>query len=433
MFTPLEQTGKISKYFRLKVAVKSIVSFQFLSAIIFLRNFKSKSTSLIHIKAHDEKNINNKWINPHFETIINWFKTKHHNVDLIGSSNRIRDIEPLTNTIGIISNVFSLLARIDNSKTKQISTQLERYFRNENIELELSKWVYNYVKIYLTNLKLWNKVFKNNKYSYLFSSEETATALCVAAKRNNVKVVELQHGAIDQFYLPYVWNANTPRIVCEGFLPDEILCFGELARTVILKTGAFSDKQVHAIGSYMLTYHTNAVKETNQDAFAILVALQPYMYGDCLELVKNINKLSLDKIKAIYIKPHPSQSDTEISNLKSCESSRLVTWVDKRVNIYEYLVKVGYVVSFTSTVLEEALALGKKVFTIKTAMFPMGYHSTITNQQIQSQMPTVDLDLIKMQNILNSSNSSENENEIDNFVSANNYEDNLHRFLESKV
>jgi predicted RNA methylase len=81
----------------------------------------------------------------------------------------------------------------------------------------------------------------------------------------------------------------------------------------------------------------------------------------------------------IAIKYHPLQPQSEINEYELLLKDSNIKIFDKAKNIYDCILESKVIISHVSTVLEEALSLGKLSATIVTQNLPQGIHSMTDN------------------------------------------------------
>ena len=251
-----------------------------------------------------------------------------------------------------------------------------------NFEIISSKWILNTIKelifsarnkiiIQITAAEIILNRFKPKVIVETTSYDSGTVALNLIAKRQNIPVIELQHGIITKTHIGYTYFIPT-NYVGNRPLPNKILVYGEAFKNAILTFGnAFSSENIITTGFPRLN---NFLKENqsrkkdirtavrrklgiSNDAFLVTISSQPTTNIYLSKFLKKL--LLLEKDIIICIKLHPSEVDNRkliYQNISSHPQIKIVT--DKTVNIYELLISSDVHVTVASTVFFECLALG---------------------------------------------------------------------------
>ncbi len=197
---------------------------------------------------HEQRNINNHMIDKLGYNIINTF---FPNILTVINPIHHKMVGNYTQNV-ISSNRFSsIITR--NNKINNISI-LDELQRNV-LALPFKSWINKFFSI----TKQANKFFKNNSVKAVFVNCYYSLfhqAIIYAAKQNNIKVLELQHGVIhsNQYYYNPSYRGN------KMFLPDYLLAHNQYIQDHI-NENYLSSSQIIPFGNYYLEYKINKTSE----------------------------------------------------------------------------------------------------------------------------------------------------------------------------
>ncbi len=261
------------------------------------------------------------------------------------------------------------------SVAKQFFHIWSKYASKKNVDISSAteEFIIQVCLSFYKSYRFWKFSLKRTGPSKIFSSEKMCSGMLAAANKLRIPFYEFQHGNIDKNYPPYVWNKGWKNI--ENIIkPDYLVLFGNVAKNIVLATGFFDSKGVVTIGYEKIeSYRSRQVKDEGY----IFFALQPLMNELNKLIVREVGKLAGNY--KIAIKYHPLQAEQEIDEYNNLLKGCNVTVFDKNRNIYDCILESKVIVSHVSTVLEEALSLGKISITIATENLPQGIHSMTGN------------------------------------------------------
>ncbi|KZX09871.1 hypothetical protein [Methanobrevibacter filiformis] len=124
-----------------------------------------------------------------------------------------------------INNKIRLLKLCENKRQRlyNIEEELKKTF---NIKINLLKIIKKAVLCFKYEYNEYDKLMKLKKPKYLIVVEISKNqAMIAAAKNNNVEVIGLQHGIIDEFSIDYNYSDKCKNEI--NYFPDKLLTFGE--------------------------------------------------------------------------------------------------------------------------------------------------------------------------------------------------------------
>ncbi|MGE0635308.1 MAG: hypothetical protein AB7G44_00805 [Bacteroidia bacterium] len=250
-----------------------------------------------------------------------------------------------------ISRFFKL--KFSDEETRQIK-KIERTLNNEfDMSFDLIRLIRKEILIFKNTLFYFEAILKKKKpieiYIVNFCDK---TALICAAKRNNIKVIDIQHGLISSSDIIY----HYPNIK-EGslkYFPDQFYIWSKIWKETCKIPIKESDIIVY--GNRYLDAQSkkylHVIKRTNQ----ILIVSQPSLTKLIATAILNYTD-QLKDYQVLY-KLHPAeyenaQSFPELNELKKIAN---ISFVSKLENFYEKLAESKFVIGIYSTALIEAIS-----------------------------------------------------------------------------
>lgn len=192
------------------------------------------------------------------------------------------------------------------------------------------------------------------------------------AKKQNIPIIELQHGVFHNLHIRYVYFIPVSNIK-DKLLPDKILVYGKFFKETILTTGsAFLSEDIKIVGFSRLT---NFLKEcqrkykpirkevrkrlgTNNNIFLITISSNLAVSSHLLQFFKKTLPL-LEKNINICIKLHPMSIENEkliYKDIAHYPQIKIIT--DDMIDFYQLLVASDVHATINSTVFLECLVPG---------------------------------------------------------------------------
>jgi hypothetical protein len=161
---------------------------------------------------------------------------------------------------------------------------------------------------FMMDFVLYNDIFRRSTSKMCcFTDHYFNEGLIAAAKVNNIKTVEMQHGLISEHDLYYVYPREVAVISMKAMFPDYILVFGEYWKKTLLKGSEFLDSQILIAGDYQ--YKSNTPKNTagSEKENLILVCTQKFLEESYVPYIDNLLKTIETKHTdwRVAIKLHP--------------------------------------------------------------------------------------------------------------------------------
>ncbi|MBU2948251.1 hypothetical protein [Zobellia uliginosa] len=225
---------------------------------------------------------------------------------------------------------------------------LETYLKKD-----LSKIKYIYHRIH-AGKRLYNMLFKLYKPKAIFVvCYYSNFELILAAKKNNIPVIELQHGLVTDSHRAYHFEEKQPN----NLMPDYFLSYGKYASDTVIKGNLFEKGWVLDYGYTFIeevqerlsvSYELQEIKKSFKKTVCITGQLKT-TDEPLLEIISSIS-LKFPEICFIFKPRHYVDRESFIS------STNLVRLGE--INTYELLKYCDYHLTVYSTCALEALALG---------------------------------------------------------------------------
>lgn len=213
-------------------------------------------------------------------------------------------------------------------------------------EVEKFKIQYNYYYSYFKK--------KNIKEIYIICAYGKE-GIVAAAQDLNIKVIEIQHGAITKYHLAYHYPTNHKI----PYFPDYFYSFGKYWEEIVVFP---KGTKLKVYGFPYLQNQLIKYKEVAEIKDQILFISQGHI-GEKL-LYKAIEFASKNENKNIIYRLHPGELRYSIKQYQDIlKKYNLKNFIleDCKKNLYELIKESEYIFAVSSTVIYEALALGKDV------------------------------------------------------------------------
>lgn len=187
-------------------------------------------------------------------------------------------------------------------------------------------------------------------------------AFILACKKNNVKVIELQHGLISKEDIFYVLPKQVNKCISKALFADYIFVYGNYWKEVLLNGAEYSDKQINIIGDYQFEGEKEINPEKN-GLKKILITTQYSIESYYISYIKSLS-YNLDKNWEIIVKIHPVESKEIYSELAQLENVKVTSDnLNKLIDLSEFTI------SIFSTTLFDSIRRGKPSFALNIDFF----------------------------------------------------------------
>lgn len=252
---------------------------------------------------------------------------------------------------------FIQYKKILNSDSLTIITKVEKeIFDKYKIDINLKSFIETKVKLFNIYFNIYNKIFKkvSPQKLYLVVAYNYAPII-KAAKHNNIKVKEFQHGVISKYHLGYSYPSLKNKL---HYFPDKLLIWSAMWRKAA--EYPISDEDIIVSSFKYLERTKNKYKSLNKINNQYLILSQTAISDKiCKKILKN--KEFFYNKKIIY-KLHPFEFDIWEDNkwLLKLRNALDVEIIGEQRSLYELMATSEYQVGVFSTALYEGVEFGCK-------------------------------------------------------------------------
>ena len=154
---------------------------------------------------------------------------------------------------------------------------------------------YKIYKKFYSEFLVWSLIYKIYKPNYVFlTCYYDNLAAVVAAKDNEIKVIEIQHGFIGKTHQGYNYITKIPN----RYFPDYLLSFGEYEKNSNIDTFIIEKDKIIPIGHYyidLINSQNIDLKIKDENVVKVLVTLQETIQDKLIEFILESTEYS-DKI-----------------------------------------------------------------------------------------------------------------------------------------
>jgi hypothetical protein len=188
--------------------------------------------------------------------------------------------------------------------------------------------------------------------------------LIYAAKKHDIKVVELQHGLIAEEDIFYILPQKVKSIVHKSLFADCILTYGNAWKNRLMKGVEYSEEQIKTIGYYHyqsseVTKAENKIEEMIGNKKVALFSTQTFMENTFIDYIKSIQN-NIPKDYVVIIKPHPGEKIVLYQQAFAADKNVLVV----NCNLDFILSKSVFNITCYSTTVFDAMRHNLKSFAI---------------------------------------------------------------------
>jgi len=235
---------------------------------------------------------------------------------------------------------------------KKYYTKQEYLSKNE-FHFVINWLFFDFVSKFHNYIKLSDLYFKNFSPKSLITldnSDPRSRIFCLAAKRNNIPICELQYGNVGEDSVE--WNF---------FINDKLCVWGEYFKLFFISNFNIDSNKIELTGSprfdYSLKIENLAVKKFQNHNKINIIYISTYSIP-AYDKICNKNDLINFKYELIslmkkykninfFIKPHPLEDD---KIFKYCQfNNDNIILLDKKINLVNYLKDCNAIISFGSS------------------------------------------------------------------------------------
>lgn len=250
-----------------------------------------------------------------------------------------------------------LILKKDGEYLSKLENDINSYFK---IKVNLFNRVYNSIQSFKSTFRYYDKFFK--KYNFrkiIIICSYGKEPIIAAAQKNNINVIELQHGTISDFHLGY----NFPEHTFIPYFPNELLVFGEYWKNV-------ANYPINTkLGIYGYPYLNESLIKYNSDnkiENTLIFLSQGTIAQELSSIAYEIAKKN-PNLKIIY-KLHPSEYKvwkekyTILLSAITLKNFKVID--DNNIPLHKLLSQSDFQIGVNSTALFEGLALGCKTILV---------------------------------------------------------------------
>lgn len=282
-------------------------------------------------------------------------------------------------------------------KVKEIECKLNTKF---NVSLDIEKLIFHFVNHFKSQEKIYNFLFRVKKpKEIVIVCSYGKEAIIAAAQKNNIRVIEFQHGVMGQQHLGY----HFPNWGKVPYFPDEIMLFGSFWKDIT----QLPQNTITTINGYpYLNKKMGSIDPSIKEKKESIIFISQGTIGKSLTTIANELAQQLPEYNIIY-KLHPGEFGRwkkdypQLAEFNQLANTKVV---ENDMDLYQLFSTAKFLVGVGSTAIYEGIAFGIYPMVVKLPGHE-NMQQLITNYQI----PLVN----STEEILNTIQNSEDLFEID--------------------
>lgn len=217
---------------------------------------------------------------------------------------------------------YSSITSFDTSLINKLKTLFSNCKKSGYFNKEELLHIKSGLTVFFEAAKVWNYYLQKFQPKKIFIlGHYHREGLIYAAKKNNVEVVELQHGLIAEEDIFYVMPGLFSDISGKSLFADKLLTYGSYWSELLKKGHEYSPDQIRTLGYYLYEEKSGTKKEENllkqfcDNSKIVLITTQPALHADFCDYISRWLDRGPDHTKFI-IKLHPADIETWYDQLK---------------------------------------------------------------------------------------------------------------------
>ncbi len=321
-----------------------------------ISSFSTNKKILILDRGRLSQTHDGHYVSYYTENITKHLKKEEYYIICLNDDNKANSILQSVSYSDLYKWAYSIFPSV---KDFQFILKLRKFYKNLEKKNLLSD-------IDLTNIKMginsfffqyycYMKIFNRCKFQKaLFTMHYHNEGFLLACKKNNIHTIELQHGLISTKDIFYVFPEKFKEIRERALMPNEIWCYGEYWRNILLSGYEWDKSQIKVFGDYI--YRDISAPSTSINSNYILITTQTFLHSYFTEYVKNLHQyLQQNKYDIkIIVKIHPNEKADRYSELKKLQLVSIVT-----SHLDYWLKHCEYHITIYSTCVFDALIYNK--------------------------------------------------------------------------
>lgn len=261
----------------------------------------------------------------------------------------------------MLAGFKSIFVRVNiNPNDKEVIKKLQNVFKSKlACHINFKKLIEGEIKSFVTKKKLFVQLLTRKKPGIIFIVNFCdKPALISGAKELGIEVADIQHGLISSddliYHYPHCKKGSLK------YFPDKFLIWSELWRNICELP--LINENIVVYGNRYLENKSQMYKSISKQTDMVLIISQPGLTKMILtETINNIERLSG---KTVYFKFHPNEYyiGDKYPECDILKQEHHVKFIERDVDLYEYMAKAPMVIGVSSTALYEALYFNCKVF-----------------------------------------------------------------------
>jgi hypothetical protein len=277
---------------------------------------------------------------------------------------------------------------------EEIAGLLNEHFKKQDGDLKINAAsLAGTLQAFRAEYRCWKVLLRSLRPALIISSEKPGTGFMAAALSLGIPFVDLQHGVIDRFHPQYMYHPAMRSIKKELVLPSRVGVFGRMHRDILLKNGFWDGNEVAILGSSKVEMNRGAFAGRAAGGNLVLLPTQWTCFEETKKVLKAFTCLTAPAFKVI-LKLHPLEPEAYVEYYRelAAENKDMIAFADREMNVYELILQARLVVGFDSTVLLEAISLGRPCITLTTPFAPKGILSLFEADELSDAIQMVAYD-----------------------------------------
>ena len=286
--------------------------------------------------------------------------------------------------LGYVLSIVIQYTKMVRNAADQLCTIVTPHL-DEISEAALRKMFCKHLAIFEANRMLYRYYLKRKRVQLLIITNPGGKwGEIAAAKELGIPVLELQHGALSPDTPVYNYPSQYRAQVKSMAIPDKVLVFGAAWKDILIKRGFWGEENIEVTGIGGIDAHRTAAPSRVPDAsrpVRILYTSQGDSHVHAMEFLNEFLNSAGERLNGnvkLHVRPHPleNNSQNEFDKLQARHKGQ-VKILDTNQSLRDEIKEADFVVSYHSTALSEALALGVPAISICGGKSPLGFAGVV--------------------------------------------------------
>jgi hypothetical protein len=264
-------------------------------------------------------------------------------------------------SIQIISNFINrfIICKLPIEEVTKIKV-IERIFASElELKINLVRLIKKEITLFKINTFFFNLLLKTKKAKTIYIVNFCdKPALIAMAKKNQIQVIDIQHGLISSndliYHYPKIKEGDLKYFPDQFYIWDKIWC-----NTCSIP---LEEENIIHYGNKYLDYQKNKYSKLKKNNNQLLIISQPGLTRQIARFV--IEEIDNLKSYNILYKLHPNEYSYAFSYLefKKLAIINNISFIEERADLYQIFAETKYVLGVYSTALVEAISFNCLIF-----------------------------------------------------------------------